>query len=403
MGNKVILLIIDGLGVGEMPDAPKRDRGANTIKNVAKEVESLKLQNFEKIGMGNIDKIPGMNAVGENAIASFGKCMLKHFGADTFDGHNEIMGTKPKRPFKRLFREELKKVKKALEKGGYKVTIPFPKMPILAVNEAVVIADNLETDPDRSVFNITAPLDYISFEEVMKIGKLVRETVKVARVIAFGSTGYDLGDILKNAKKGVGGKIGIDAPALGVYNENYMCVHMGYGIDPVKQIPTILGRHGVKVVLIGKVQDLIQCDTAIKIPAVPTYKVLNSVLAQMKSDKNTFIAATVQETDLAGHEQDPFKYAAKLKIVDKGIGKILQHLKNKDIFIVTADHGNDPTKHKWHTREYTPLLITGKNIKKGANLGVRETLADIAATIAEVFHVERPESGVSFYKEIIMN
>ncbi len=400
MRNKVILLIIDGLGVGEMPDAPKRDRGANTLRSIAKEVKSLKLRNFEKMGMGNIDEIPGMNAVGENAIASFGKCMLKHFGADTFDGHNEIMGTKPKRPIKHLFRTDLKKVRKALEKEGYKVTVPLPKIPILAVNEAVVIADNIETNPDRSVFNMTASLDYISFDEVMKIEKLVRETVKVARVIAFGSKGYDLGDILKNVKKGIGGKIGVDTPALEVYNENYMCRHMGYGIDSKKQIPTILGRHGVNVVLIGKVQDLIQCDTAIRIPAVPTDEVLNSVLAQMKSNKSTFIAATVQETDLAGHEQDPFKYAEKLKIVDKGIGKILERLKSQDIFIITADHGNDPTKHKWHTREYTPLLITGENIKIGVNLGVRKTLADIPATIAEVFNVERPESGASFYNEI---
>jgi phosphopentomutase len=112
------------------------------------------------------------------------------------------------------------------------------------------------------------------------------------------------------------------------------------------------------------------------------------------------IAVNVQETDLAGHDQDARRYAECLRVTDAGVGKILAQLRPDDIFIITGDHGNDPTiGHDKHTREFTPLLVAGHGIAPRA-LAPRESLADIAATIAEVFAVRQPEIGRSFLSKV---
>ena len=148
--------------------------------------------------------------------------------------------------------------------------------------------------------------------------------------------------------------------------------------------------------LIGKMQDVIECEKARRIPAVDTEKVMKSILNSIDDLKEGLIAATVQETDLAGHAQDVEKYTEKLMVVDKYIGHIMNSMKNEDMLIITADHGNDPTiGFSQHTREKTFLLVYGKKMKN-VQLGERDTLSDIAATISDYFNVEKTENGTSF-------
>lgn len=399
--KRAIILVIDGLGVGEMEDVPEvrpQDIGANTLKHVAEAIDDFKLPNMEALGIGHIANTNKINKV-LDPIGSYGKSELAHFGADTYQGHQEIMGTKPKLPVVRPFKYYIDKVEKALIEEGYDVKRPDPEHPYLLVNELVTIADNIEADPGQN-YNVTAPLDYISFEEELKIGRIVRRNVEVGRVIVFGGRGISISDILAAVE--VKGKdiTGINAPKAGVYKNGYMVRHLGYGIDHEKQLPTILKKAGYEVSLIGKMADVIECEGAVYFPMVETNGVLKLILERLKLQDNGLIGANVQETDLAGHSQDPKKYAEKLMMVDSYLPEIIENMRNDDILIITGDHGNDPTiGHNHHTREKALLLVYGKRIKR-INLGERKTLSDIGATVAEYFGVESPENGSSFLHEI---
>ena len=188
--------------------------------------------------------------------------------------------------------------------------------------------------------------------------------------------------------------------ALGLYTSQYVVRHLTQGTRPDVQVTTLLQKAGWPVHLIGKVADVIVCEGAQKAAHVPTPDVLDATYEALERVERGLVAINVQETDLAGHDQDAARYAACLRMTDEGIGRILGRLRPRDLFIVTGDHGNDPTiGHDKHTREFTPLLVAGAAIAPVA-LGQRESLADIAATIAEIFSTPAPEIGTSFLRAI---
>ena len=163
--------------------------------------------------------------------ANFGKCNLMHYGADTFMGHQEIMGTFPRKPSVHPFQEKVDIVAEHLQKHGHKVEfVEKVGLRYIVCDQFVTVADNLEADPGMC-YNVTAPLDYISFEKECEIGKLVREVVTVGRVIVFGGTGNSMQD-LRNAEEVRNGQfIGIASAKSGSYKHNYHCIHLGYGVD----------------------------------------------------------------------------------------------------------------------------------------------------------------------------
>ena len=400
MGN-FIVTVLDGFGVGYMPDAAEvrpADVGANTFRHILDSVDSLSLPTLRSLGLMNIAgfETPLMKyAPG----ATFGRAALTHFGADTFWGHQEIMGTSPRRPFEQPFKVHIDEAAAALKSAGYTVEYYCgSREKYLIVNNSLTVADNIECDPGQAV-NITAAIDDIPFDEVVKVGKIVRSIVKVSRVIAFGGSGVHIADILSATEEKENGYIGVNAPASGVYNSNYHCVHLGYGVDPATQLPTILDRHGIPTYLLGKVADIVHNpspDNSFSI--VPTAEVTDRLCWIASSSKQAFICANIQETDLCGHRENPAEYYRILKIADEGLGRLVGLLRDDDILIVMADHGNDPTiGHPHHTREYVPLMITGRGLKPGS-IGIRATLSDVAATAAEYFGCEMPENGSSFFK-----
>jgi len=399
--KRVILLVIDSLGVGEMDDVARvrpQDKGANTLKHVAEANNNFMIPNLESLGAGYLVATDKINKV-KKPLASYGKSRLAHFGADTYQGHQEIMGSKPKEPVEKPFVYYIDKVERALLEAGYEVTRPDLQNPYLLVNGLVTIADNIEADPGQN-YNVTAPLDYISFEQELAIGRIVREQVEVGRVIVLGGRGITVEDILKAVEVKQGNITGIDCPKSGVYKKGYVVRHLGYGVNPENQITTILHKSVYPVSLIGKVADVIQCDGAIYYPKVETDGVMELILKRMKMQDGGLIAANVQETDLSGHSQNPKRYAQKLMMVDEYLSKVIETMKNEDILIITGDHGNDPTiGHSHHTREKTLLLVYGKKLK-AVDLHERATLSDIAATIADYFGVDSPENGESFLSNI---
>lgn len=396
MERRVIIIILDSLGVGYMEDAKyyhPQDVGANTFKHIIDKVPSIKIPTFQRLGINKILHHPNLNNVSN--IASFGVLRLMHHGADSFEGHNEIMGTKPKKAYLAPFIKNMNHVKAALEQAGYTVTIPNPDLPYLLVNHLVIVADNIETDYGQ-IYNVSAPLDYISFEEVLKVGKCVRDHVRVNRVIALGGENVTAEELQNSVERRKDGLVGVNCPKSKVYNQGYQVRHLGFGISPEYQLPTLATTSGLEVSLVGKMQDVIYCEKAKKFPGVDTEQVMKDILHEMNSLNHGVIAATVQETDLAGHAQNPERYADRIEIVDRYLSDILQNMREEDLLMLSADHGNDPTiGHSQHTREKTYLLVYNKQFSP-VRIGERTTLSDIAATAANYLGLNKTENGTSF-------
>lgn len=396
MKRRAMVLILDSLGVGAMDDVAQvrpQDMDANTFGHILDTHPELAIPNMKKLGIGSILKHPALDD--QEPQASFGACRLMHQGADSYLGHQEIMGSKPFPATIVPFADVMAEVKNGLEESGYRVKIPDNENPYLLVNEAVVVADNIETDYGQ-IYNVTGAIDEVSFDEILAIGQKVREMVQVNRVIALGGEGVSTEWILSCVEKREDGLVGVNSPKSKVYHKGYQARHIGLGVDPSKQVASIAIQAGQEVVLIGKMQDVIACEGAEKISAVDTDLVLSSIEDAMDRVEGGLIAATIQETDLAGHAQDVDRYAALVELADSGIGRIMEKMTAEDLLIISADHGNDPcVGHSQHTREKTFLLVYGKG-KKGVQLGKRETLSDIAASVAAHLGIGQPENGTSF-------
>ncbi|MGF7012934.1 phosphopentomutase [Ornithinibacillus bavariensis] len=397
MSRRVIILILDSLGVGYMEDAKDyhpQDIGANTFYHIIDKVPTIKIPTFEKLGINKIINHPTLQTI-DNPSASYGCLNLMHNGADSFEGHNEIMGTKPKKTYMAPFSDNIDEVKDSLENRGYNVKIPNEDLPYLLVNDLVIVADNIETDYGQ-IYNVSAPLDYIPFDEVLKIGQAVRETVKVNRVIALGGENVTPEHLQESVERREDGLVGVNSPKSNVYKRGYQVRHLGFGITPDYQLPTLAKKAGLEVSLIGKMQDVIFCEGARKFPGVDTEQVMKDIISEMDHVEHGVIAATVQETDLAGHAQNPERYANRIELVDQYIPALLEKMTDEDLLIMSADHGNDPTiGHNQHTREKTYLLAY-QNTARSVAIGERDTLSDIAATGADYLGLDRTENGTSF-------
>ena len=399
--KRFVVVVLDSFGVGAMEDVIEvrpQDLGSNTCKHILDRLPELRLPNLEKLGL--------MNALGDeteymhkNPKANYGISALAHFGADTFNGHQEIMGTKPKKPLFQPFQQCIHEVYEALTSAGYGVQYKGDKLKFLLVNNCVTVADNIEADPGQ-IYNLTAALDLIPYKEVLKIGRIVRKVVKVSRVIPFGGINVSLEDILNAVEEKEDKFIGINAPKSGVYNEGYEVIHLGYGIDAEVQVPTILGKKGIPVVLLGKVADIVENPYGKSISCVDTEEVMKLTIKEMEAMEEGFICTNVQETDLAGHAENAERYAEKLAIADKYIGEVMDKMQEEDILIVMADHGNDPTiGHSHHTRENVPLLIYKKGLE-GKFIGLRNTMSDVGATAVDYFKADKTENGSSFLNKL---
>ncbi|MGY4688737.1 phosphopentomutase [Salibacterium sp. K-3] len=399
MKRRVILLIVDSLGVGSMEDAKTtrpEDVGANTFYHIADKAETFSIPAFEKLGINKLLHHPRLHS--PEAAAGTGTLLLEHEGADSFAGHNEIMGTKPKTPFAAPFSTVIKEVRQYMREQGYKAEIPDEHFPYLLINDVVVAADNIETDYGQ-IYNVSAPLDLISFEEVLKIGEAIRRCVQVNRVIALGGGNVSLEQLLGSIENREDGLVGVNSPASGLYEQDYHVRHMGYGITPGKQAATIVKKSGLDVTLIGKMQDVITCEGAEKIPGIDTDFVMESIVQEMDNMEEGFMAATVQETDLAGHAENIERYAEKIQAVDRSLDTIIEKMKPDDLLLISADHGNDPTiGHSQHTREKTFVLAYNKE-NQPLVLGERQTLSDLGATVTDYLGLAKTENGTSLLGE----
>ena len=399
MKRRFIVIVLDGFGIGATKDAYiKRpgDEKACTIASILNDFPDLKLPNLERLGL--------MNAYGKessmmkfNEKANYGKAELMHFGADTFMGHQEIMGTLPKDPEMIPFQQKVDIVVKALNDDGHKVEIiDRDGLRYVVVDDYCTIADNLEADLGMC-YNVTAPLDYMSFEKELEIAKKAREVVTVGRVVVFGGTGNNMDDLYAAEEIKEGKYIGIASAKSKSYDQGYQCLHLGYGVNPNVQAPTILTKNNIPCTLIGKVADIVHNEMGTSISCVPTAECMDLTLKAMKDMQEGFICTNIQETDLAGHSQSTSRYKEILELADSKLPLVLNEMRDDDFLVIMADHGNDPNiGHSKHTRENVPLLIKYKDYE-GVHIGLRSTLSDVGASVCDYFDVKPPQNGTSFY------
>lgn len=386
--NNFIVIILDGLGIGELPDASKyNDEGSNTLSNMAEFVGGLNLPNLEKLGLGNIEPIKGILPQA-NPLASFGKMIEVSSGKDSTTGHWEIGGLKIEKPFP-LFpngfpKEIIDKFIEETKVEGILGNIPASGTEIIMKlgDEHVKTKLPIVYTSADSVFQIAAHEDVIPVNKLYEICEIARTKVligpnAVARVIA--------------------------RPFVGTSN-NYQRTtnRKDFSLDPFDYtILDYLFNEGIQTIAIGKINDLFNYrGIKLQLKTKSNSEGIEKIILTSKEESHSFIFANLVDFDIYyGHRNDPYGFANALKEFDNHLPNILENLDETDALIITADHGNDPTTPSTdHSREYVPLLFYRKN-KKGKNLGIRKTFSDVAQTVAHFFKVNNCLYGRSFLNE----
>lgn len=396
--KRVILLIIDSLGIGAMSDIEeerKQDMGSNTLKHILESEKNLKIPNLLKLGL--------INALGEEVgeyktskNATYGKAKLKHYGADSFYGHYEIAGAKVENPIIRPISFYIDHIKSRLKSLEYRVEekIIENKM-YLIVNEGIMICDNIEAEYGQ-VYTVIGSSFKTNYEKVKKVALEVRKIVEVSRVVAV-ICDIPMEELESSIEIREKDYIGINAPKCDVYNRGYKVEHLGYGISNKGHCVDKLTMKGIPVVLIGKVSDIIYGEVTKRIHGVETDTISKDIIGEIKNLSEGLIFANIQGTDLAGHLQNTYLYGKELEKVDMLLEEILSEITEEDLLIVMADHGNDPViGHSKHTREEIPILLYNSKLNGMKFIGERNTLGDVGATITDIFNCEKTEEGESF-------
>ncbi len=387
--DRVILIVLDSLGIGALPDAEDyNDKGSNTLSNLAEEVDGLQLPELEKMGLGKIEEIKGIK---DNLKAEgvYGKMVEASAGKDTTTGHWELAGLITEKPFpvypEGFPPEVIDKFKEKIDRGilgnypasGTKIIEKLGEKHIKTGKPIVY------TSAD-SVFQIASHEEVIPVDQLYEICKKARNILKgkhgVARVIArpfIGSPGSF--ERTENRKD-----FSLKPPAETM-------------LDKIKQ-------DNMKVQAVGKIVDIFAGKGISEYThTIDNMKTVDSMIKYMKKEEKGLIFANLVEFDMNyGHRRNVEGYAQALKDFDQRIPEIKSFINENDVLVITADHGCDPTfKGTDHTREYVPLLIMGKNIKKDHNLKIRDSFADLAATITDLLQVNSPKNGESFAEKII--
>ncbi|WML35293.1 phosphopentomutase [Clostridium sp. OS1-26] len=389
MIKRTILIVLDSVGIGEMPDAAKYgDVGSNTLGNVSKAVGGLSLPNMEKLGLGNIDGIKNI-AKCENPIGSFGKCAELSIGKDTVTGHWEIAGVILKEPLNTYpegFSEDIiKEFESKIGKKiiGNKVASGTEIIKELGEEHIKTGSPIVYTSAD-SVFQIAAHEDVISLDELYNMCQIARKMFVGEKAI---------GRII--ARPFVG------APGQFTRTSN----RRDFALDPFdKTMLEYIKEKDISVMAVGKIEDIYNkkgITDAVHIKN--NMDGIDKTLQYMKENKNGLIFTNLVDFDmLYGHRNDAVGYAKALVDVDNRIPEIISAMKEDDILILTADHGCDPTTESTdHSREYIPVIVYGKRIKSGINIGVRKSFSDIGKTILDLLKIENNLYGDSFAKEIL--
>ena len=387
--KRVVLIVMDSMGVGALPDAEKYgDKGADTFGHIVLENSNFEIPNLRELGLGNIPGVADGKLKIDEPVGDFGKIKELSIGKDTITGHWEITGLETKTPFKTYPDGVPKEFMEAFEKKiGVGCLGNYPASGTEIIEELGPEHEKtgkpiVYTSAD-SVFQIAANTDVIPLGRLYEICEAARKLLvgdwACGRVIA---RPY----IMENGKR--------------VRTSD----RKDYAVSPSGE--TLLDKvkkTGKTVYAIGKISDIFNGQGVTQ--AVHTDNNMdgvNKTITALKQRFEGFIFTNLVDFDSKfGHRRDPIGYGQAIMEFDHRLPEIIMAMEDDDLLMICADHGNDPVHSGWdHTREYVPILVWGKKIKAGMDLGVRSSFADIGATIAEYLDAEPTHIGESFLKEI---
>ena len=385
MAKRVFLIVLDSVGIGAMPDAHLwGDEGSNTVGAIRRHPD-FSCPNLESLGFFNIDTVGG----GVDAPkGSFARMNEASKGKDTTIGHWEIAGIYSPRPlptYPEGFPKELMAEFERLTGRGTLCNLPYSGTDVIRDfgDEHLKTGKLIIYTSADSVFQIAAHESLVSREELYRYCEIARE--------------------LLQGEHGVGRVIA--RPFDGEYPYKRTSGRHDFSLTPPSvTAPDLLKEAGFDTISVGKIFDIFAGRGFTEsYPTVSNSDGCDKSIAIMDRDFNGLCFINLVDFDMVyGHRNNLEGYAKAMTDFDKRLGEMLPKLGDEDILIITADHGCDPaTPSTDHSREYTPMVITGKSVKGGVNLGTRDSFADIGTTVLEYFGLDASKIyGKSFLAEV---
>ncbi|NQX69042.1 phosphopentomutase [Paenibacillus alba] len=387
--ERIFLIVLDSVGIGELPDASQyNDIGAHTLGHIAETLHGLHLPHMAALGLGNIEELKGIPAAA-SPRGLYGKMNEISIGKDTTTGHWELMGLKVEVPFQtypqgfpapliHTFEQRIgRKVIGNIPASGTEILDEYGKLH-LETGSVIVY-----TSAD-SVLQIAAHEDIVPLEELYRICEAARELTLVDE--------YFVGRVIARPFTG--------QPGAWERTSN----RRDYSVKPLG--PTVLNalnESDFDVIGIGKISDIYADEGITKsIKTKSNMDGVDKLLQTLDAEFSGLCFTNLVDFDaLYGHRRDPKGYGQALEQFDAKLPEIYQKLRETDLLILTADHGNDPIHHGTdHTREYVPLLVFHHGLRESRSLGIRNSFADVGATVADNFKVPMPLYGTSFLSNL---
>lgn len=389
--KRIFLIVLDSLGIGEAVDAEKYDDyGANTLEHICDFVNGLDVPTLEGLGLGNLGDFKGIYPL-KKTLGTIARLEEVSRGKDTMTGHWEMMGLKVEKPFKTFtdngFPEEF--IKLFEEKTGRKCVGNYAESGTKIIDDwgehQIKTGDWIVYTSADSVFQIAANEKYIPLEELYSACNIAREIAmrdewKIGRVIARPFIGEKIGEFVRTTNR------------------------HDLALKPFgKTVLDSLKENNIDVIGIGKISDIfVDQGISQKIKTTSNRDGMLKTIDLAKQEFNGLVFVNLVDFDaLYGHRRDTAGYAQAIVEFDQLLEELLKVIKEDDLIMITADHGNDPTyKGTDHTRENVPLIMYSKKMYNQKNLGLLKSFAVIGATIADNFSVNNPGIGYSLMKEI---
>lgn len=391
--KRAIIIVLDSVGIGELPDAADfGDVGSNTLVNIKKARPETSLPNMAALGLGNIQG-EDIHLLGKVDAPKGCYCKMgeKSIGKDTTTGHWEIAGIITKNPFPTYTETGFpKEVMDAFEAAiGTKTLGNYSASGTEIIKELgpehVKTGYPIVYTSADSVFQIAAHEEVIPLERLYEICGIARKILTgehgVARVIA--------------------------RPFVGSEAEGYTRTknRKDFSLEPTgTTILDLAKEKGMEVVAIGKIEDIFEHRGMTRADhTTNNADGIEKTIQYMKEEFEGILFTNLVDTDMVyGHRNDVEGYAGALEYFDSKLPEIMAQLKDEDILILTADHGCDPTTPSTdHSREYVPVLICGKNVKEGVDLGVRKAFTDLGQTVADYLGLDAKFEAESFLQDIL--
>ena len=393
--KRVILLVLDSVGMGQMPDAHLYgDAGSDTLRNTARAVGGLNLPYLASLGLGNLAEALGEPILGVRPVslplAAYGRMAEKSQGKDTTTGHWEIAGIIMDNPFPTYPHGFPPEVISPFEKAiGTRILGNKPA-------SGTEIIEELGEEHVRTGY----PIVYTSADSVFQIAAH-EDVIPVPRL-------YEICGIARSiltGEHGVGRVIARPfAGAKGSFQRTERRKDFSM-MPPRKTLLDYVKDAGMDVIGVGKIEDIFAFQGLTQSDHTGNNKETMESVTEFvrKEDESGLIIANVIDFDMLwGHRNNPQGYARALEDVDDMIRNLAECLKKGDVLAITADHGCDPTTPSTdHSREYVPVLVYGRLIKPGVFLGTRSTFADLGKTVADLLGIDTDLAGTSFKSEIL--